>query len=229
MDAASKPSPETPHAPPDNRRSFITVVAAIAAGTVAMVTPLAAGVATFLTPLFRRRSSSTVRVALLDQVPDDGVPRYFSVISDHDDAWTRYPAQRLGAVYLIRAKGAKAPIAFTAKCPHAGCFIGYTPGAKEFQCPCHTSAFNLDGTRVHGDAEVAPRGMDELKVELRTVSDDGSSPDGKGRRLRRRRGWGAPTGKGPGPGRESTGIEVTEVWVDFVDFETGRKERIPTA
>ncbi len=198
MDAGSKSAPETPHAAPDNRRSFLTIVMAIVAGTAAMVTPLAAGVATFLTPLFRKRSSSNVRVALLDQTPDDGVPRYFSVIADHDDAWTRYPAQRLGAVYLIRSKGAKAPIAFTAKCPHAGCFIGYTPGASEFQCPCHTSAFNLDGTRVRGDAEVAPRGMDELKVELREAQAD-------------------------------DGTKVVEVWVDFVDFETGRKERIPTA
>lgn len=198
MESGSKPSPETPHATPKNRRSFFAVIAAIAAGTVAIVTPLAAGVATFLSPLFRKRGSSTVRVALLDQTPDDGVPRYFSVIADRDDAWNRYPAQRLGAVYLIRTKGATAPIAFTAKCPHAGCFIGYTPGASEFQCPCHTSAFNLDGSRVHGDAEVAPRGMDELKVELRdSKADDGT--------------------------------KVVEVWVDFVDFETGRKERIPTA
>jgi len=198
MEGGTQPAPASPHPAPENRRSFFTVAAAIVAGTVAMATPLAAGVATFLSPLFRKRGSSKVRVALLDQTPDDGVPRYFSVITDRNDAWTRYPAQRLGAVYLIRAKGAQAPIAFTAKCPHAGCFIGYTPGAKEFQCPCHTSAFNLDGTRVHGDAEVAPRGMDELKVELREA-------------------------------QGSDGAKVVEVWVDFVDFETGRKERIPTA
>lgn len=199
------------------------------AGGVAIVTPLAAGVATFLSPLFRKRGSSTVRVALLDQVPDDGVPRYFSVMSDRDDAWTRYSSQRLGAVYLIRSKGANVPVAFTAKCPHAGCFIGYTPGDDEFKCPCHTSAFKLDGTRVNGDAEVAPRGMDELKVELRTVSDDPTPPNGRGRRMRRRQGRGAPAGKGPSPARESIGAEVMEVWVEFVDFETGRRERIPTA
>ncbi len=139
-----------------------------------------------------------MRVALLDQVPDDGVPRYFSVIADREDAWNRYPARRVGAVYLVRTRGAKTPVAFTAKCPHAGCFIGYTPGEDHFQCPCHTSAFKLDGQRVHGDKEVAPRDMDELKVELREAS----------------------TKDGPA---------IAEVWVEFVDYETGRKERIPSA
>ena len=102
------------------------------------------------------------------------------------------------AVYLVRHKGEATPTAFTAKCPHAGCFVGYTPGDDEFKCPCHTSTFKLDGTRVRGDAEVAPRDMDRLNVEVRSVTADG-------------------------------GAKVDEVWVEFVDFQTGRKERIPTA
>ncbi len=177
-----------PPAPPENRRSFFTVAGAVVAGGIAFLTPLAAGVATFFTPLFRTRGSAKVRVALLEQVPDDGVPRYFSVIADREDAWNRYPSRRLGAVYLVRAQGAEKPTAFTAKCPHAGCFIGYTPGDDHFRCPCHTSEFKLDGTRVHGDAEVAPRGMDELKVELRSIGADNAAAGGRGMRLRRRRG-----------------------------------------
>ncbi len=191
--------PQTSQAPPaKSRRSFLTVFAALATGAVAMLTPLAAGVASFLTPLFRKSQSSRVRVALLEQVPADGVPRSFPVLADRVDAWTRYPAQRIGAVYLVRNAGDEKPTAFTAKCPHAGCFIGYTPGEDTFKCPCHTSAFKLDGARVRGDAEVAPRDMDRLEVEVRTVAAD-------------------------------DGAKVDEVWVNFVDFQTGRKDRIPTA
>ena len=91
------------------------------------------------------------------------------MIADREDAWNRYAGQRIGAVYLVRAAGAEVPTAFTAKCPHAGCFIGYTHGETEFKCPCHTSAFNLDGSRVRGDEEVSPRDMDELPVELRGI------------------------------------------------------------
>jgi menaquinol-cytochrome c reductase iron-sulfur subunit len=187
-----------PESPPPSRRSFVTIAAALATGAIAVLTPLGAGLAAFLTPLFRKSKSAQVRVALLDQVPADGVPRAFPVLADRVDAWTRYPEQRIGAVYLIRNKGEAKPVAFTAKCPHAGCFIGYTPGEQEFKCPCHTSAFNLDGTRVNGDAEVAPRGMDSLEVELRTIA-------------------------------AANGAKVDEVWVDFVDFQTGRKDRVPTA
>lgn len=193
----TSPSP-SPEAKPPNRRSFVTIAAALVTGAIAVLTPLGAGLAAFLTPLFRKSKSAQVRVALLDQVPADGVPRVFPVLAERVDAWTRYPEQRIGAVYLIRKPGEAAPTAFTAKCPHAGCFIGYTPGEQEFKCPCHTSAFNLDGTRVNGDAEVAPRGMDPLKVDVRTIA-------------------------------AANGAKADEVWVDFVDYQTGRKDRAPTA
>ncbi|TWU27845.1 QcrA and Rieske domain-containing protein [Bythopirellula polymerisocia] len=180
-----------------NRRTFFEMLTAVVAGTVAIATPFVVGVVSFLSPLFKKNSNPQVRIALLSQIPDDGMPRSFPVVTDHVDAWTKYPEQRVGSVYLVRNQGAAKPIAFTAKCPHAGCFIGYKPGDELFRCPCHTSAFNLDGTRERGDAEVAPRDMDRLPVELRTVeSTDDNGP--------------------------------TEVWIEFIDFQTGHKEAIST-
>ncbi len=180
-----------------NRRSFFAALAAITTGAVVVLTPLAVGVVTFLSPLLRKRQSSTVRVALLAQVPDDGLPRYFPVVADREDAWNRYPQQRVGGVYLVRQADEAAPTAFTAKCPHAGCFIGYAAGADHFQCPCHTSAFKLDGSRVRGDDEVSPRDMDQLPVELREL-------------------------------QLASGETATEVWVEFIDFQTGHKQPIHT-
>ena len=182
--------------PPKTRRSFFTAAAAVVTGSLALLTPIGVGIASFLTPLFRKSKSAEVRVALLDQVPDDGMPRYFPVIAEREDAWTRYPAQRIGAVYLVRKAGQPKPDAFTAKCPHAGCYIGYTPGEDLFKCPCHTSSFKLDGTRARGDAEVAPRDMDPLPVEVRQTK----APDGQ---------------------------QIAEVWIKFIDYQTGHKERIP--
>ncbi|QEG33149.1 QcrA and Rieske domain-containing protein [Bythopirellula goksoeyrii] len=181
-----------------NRRTFFEMLAAVVAGGVAIATPLVAGVVTFLSPLLKKNTSPKVRVALLSQIPDDGMPRSFPIVADHVDAWTKYPEQRIGSVYLVRNKGEAEPIALTAKCPHAGCFIGYKPGDDLFRCPCHTSAFKLDGSRERGDAEVAPRGMDRLPVELRSVA---SADDN----------------------------EAVEVWIEFIDFQTGHKEAIRTA
>lgn len=158
--------------PGKNRR---TALAALSAGAVAVLTPLAAGVAAFVSPLFRKTKPPLVRVATLSQVPADGLPRLFPVVTDQEDAWNRYPDRRVGAVYLLRQPDGEKPIALSAKCPHAGCFVGYVTGADRFLCPCHTSAFWLDGERVSGDSEVAPRGMDPLEVELREETIDGQS------------------------------------------------------
>lgn len=149
----------------DSRRSFFAVLT----GGLAMLAPLVAGLWAFVSPLFRQAKSPQVRVALLDQIPDDGRPHLFPVVTDRKDAWTSYEKQKIGAVYLVREPGQESPIAFTAKCPHAGCAIGYSEEEQKFKCPCHTSAFNLDGSRVNGDKEVSPRGMDTLEVELRPV------------------------------------------------------------
>jgi menaquinol-cytochrome c reductase iron-sulfur subunit len=171
---------------------------AVAAGAVAVAGPLVAGVVSFLTPLFRKPTTPKVRVALLDQVPDDGMPRLFPIVAQREDAWTRHPNQRVGAVYLLRQPGETQPIAFTAKCPHAGCFIGFQPGDDQFACPCHTSAFRLDGTRLRGDAEVSPRDMDRLPVSVESST-------------------------------AAAGSQVAEVWVEFIDYQTGHKEAIPSA
>lgn len=178
----------------DSRRSFI----AILTGALATLAPLGAGLVSFFSPLLKKNKSPRVRIGLLSQVPDDGMPRYFPVVANREDAWNKYPQQRIGAVYLVRQQGEEKPTAFTAKCPHAGCFIGYTAGDDQFKCPCHTSSFNLDGSRVRGDDEVSPRDMDTLPVELKEVD-------------------------------LSDGETATEVYVEFIDFQTGHKEQIPTA
>jgi len=179
-----------------NRRSFF----AILAGGLTLLAPLGAGICAFLSPLFRRVRSPMVRVALLSQVPADGKPHSFPVVTDWRDAWNHYPQKKIGAVYLIRQPGGELPIAFTAKCPHAGCAIGYSAADEKFKCPCHTSVFNIDGSRARGDQEVAPRGMDALEVTLNSLE-----PEVEG------------------------GDPVTEILVKFIDYQTGHIQKKPIA
>ena len=157
------------------RRSFLATVIGLVVGWV----PLVSGLVVFLSPLRRKGGSAEfVPIATLDAIPDDSLPHRFPVIKEREDAWNRYPPAPVGAVYLVRQPGSGVPIAFTATCPHAGCFIGYRAGDEKFQCPCHTSAFQFDGLRIGGDQSVAPRDMDRLEVEVRkTTSTDGTSLD----------------------------------------------------
>lgn len=53
-------------------------------------------------------------------------------------------------------------LAYDAVCPHAGCPVGYSASANEFQCPCHGSTFNVETGAVTGGP--APRGLTVLKV-----------------------------------------------------------------
>src|SRR5262249_8954426 len=71
-----------PVPPSTERRSFLTVLAAAIISVVLGVVPFGAGVAMFLDPL-RRKSNlkGAIKVAALDAVPADGVPRKFPVVA----------------------------------------------------------------------------------------------------------------------------------------------------
>jgi menaquinol-cytochrome c reductase iron-sulfur subunit len=135
-------------------------------GALSMVAPLAAGLMVLFDPL-RRRSAQTglVRVTSLNALPEDGSPRKFAVVSSHSDAWNRNPSVPIGAVY-VRRTGPKAAQAFNVVCPHAGCFVEYVANRSTYICPCHNSAFGVDG-RITNPRSPSPRGLDELEVEIR--------------------------------------------------------------
>ena len=167
-------APSTKTAADAGRRSLLAMVIGLVVGCV----PLASGLVVFLSPWRRKgEGAEFVPVATLDVVPDDGLPHRFSVVKEREDAWNRYPPAPVGAVYLVRQPGSGVPVAFTATCPHAGCFVGYSVGDEKFQCPCHTSAFQFDGLRIGGDQSVAPRDMDRLEVEVRKTTAGGLSLD----------------------------------------------------
>ena len=150
------------------RRNFLVEFWAVLIGGVVGMVPSLAGLAVVLDPLRKSKGAGAemVRIAPIDAVPDDGVPRKFPVVKPKKDAWTYSPNERVGAVFLVRAQGSETVEAFNVVCPHAGCFIGYDEANDLFQCPCHTSAFNLDGSIIAPSP--SPRGMDrfsDTKVE----------------------------------------------------------------
>jgi menaquinol-cytochrome c reductase iron-sulfur subunit len=128
------------------------------------------GVAYVISPLRKKgREESFETLTSLKQL-EVGVPRSFAIIQDRRDAWVKYPREPVGSVWLIRQPGtAEAPvIALTTECPHLGCAVNLAADGKSFLCPCHTSAFDLEGEPKN---QVPPRPMDRLEVEL-TKGDD---------------------------------------------------------
>mgnify|MGYP001816467368 CR=1 FL=1 len=179
-------TPENPESPP--RRSFLKKLTAGILGGLISVVPGLAGLMVILDPLKRKSTGgdNEVLVARLAALPDDGIPRRFSVIMDKVDAWNTYKNIPVGGVFLRRAQDGTIT-ALNAACPHAGCSVAFGGDSKEFICPCHDSSFAVDG-EIANDGSPSPRGLDSLEVEVRNGN---------------------------------------EIWVKFLNFQAGHKEKIP--
>lgn len=167
------------------RRNFMVEFAALAVGAVTGLTGFVAGLIVYLDPLrgkkqpplFYRKGGESgggdgfVRVASMEAIPSDGVPRRYPVIADQIDAWNFTPDEPIGSVYIRREN--ENLTVFHSTCPHAGCSVSYSPNAdaalSAFHCPCHNSSFNPDGSRREsgGAKNPSPRDLDELEFEER--------------------------------------------------------------
>jgi Rieske Fe-S protein len=169
MTPPPEPAPSDTAATPEaSRRGFIAGVWSIIIGGLLALAPIAAGIVFFLDPLLRKRptmkggsADGFLPVAKLTELPADGTPLRFSIIADKIDKWNLFRQQTVGTVYLRNVGGNV--IAFNDVCPHLGCKVDYKGASKSFYCPCHASAFDLEGKPTNA---IPPRPMDSLKVRV---------------------------------------------------------------
>ena len=148
------------------RRGFVKEFACIVLGAITTAVPFLAGLAVFFDPLRRKgEETGAVLVTTLDSLPMGGPPRKFPVVADKVDAWNKFTQVPVGAVYLRRDEKGKVH-AFNVICPHAGCFVDYIEDKGDFLCPCHNSAFAVDGS-IEDPRSPSPRGLDALVVEVK--------------------------------------------------------------
>ncbi len=76
-------------------------------------------------------------------------------------------AFRQGGFYLLRLEDGGF-LALSSRCTHLGCIVSWNPTTRLFECPCHSSAFDLRGEVKRPSA---PRPLDYFKViiERQTV------------------------------------------------------------
>jgi Rieske Fe-S protein len=143
----------------------------VALGGAALLPPVIGGIAVAIDPLRRGAGTDSefVRVTTLEALPEDGLPRKFTVFADQVDAWNKLPEAPVGAIYLRRT-GAGEVSALHSTCPHAGCFVEFVPAGNHFWCPCHNSEFTVDGS-IQSPSSPASRPLDALAVEIRNQNE----------------------------------------------------------
>ncbi len=87
-------------------------------------------------------------------------PVKVDIYADRVDAWNRTENVKIGSAWVVELDGQLH--AYSSVCPHLGCAVDYSPELGKFKCPCHRSAFALDGTPEEGPA---PRPLDALELE----------------------------------------------------------------
>ncbi|PRP95404.1 Cytochrome b6-f complex iron-sulfur subunit [Enhygromyxa salina] len=161
-DEAKGQDTQTPSEGDDTRRAFLKVgVGALGAGLAAVVVapalryslwPLAEGVEV------TSGGDEFVVVGKRDQF--GAVPVKVDIFADRVDAWNRTKNVKIGSAWVVELDGQLH--AFSSVCPHLGCAVDYEAESDKFVCPCHDSAFGLDGAHEAGPS---PRPLDQLEFE----------------------------------------------------------------
>lgn len=154
---------------PIPRRDFLGLATVALGGLIAMVLAVP-GLAYILSPLRRKGQEGSFHTLTRLKQLEVGVPRSFAIIEERQDSWVKYPREPVGSVWLIRQPAGSDPpvVALQSECPHLGCAINLKADRSGFLCPCHTSAFTLEGAPTN---QVPPRPMDRLEVEVTSGED----------------------------------------------------------
>lgn len=146
-------SPETA-----SRRGLLKAgVAVLGCGLAAI--PVAPAVGYVLYPLGGKRVAGAF-LPVGERTQFSTTPVRVDLHADRVDAWSRERDVKLGSCWVVEQDGQLK--AFSTACPHLGCAVDYEPGEGKFKCPCHRSAFSVNG---EVEAGPSPRPLDTLAVE----------------------------------------------------------------
>ncbi|HEY6328254.1 MAG TPA: Rieske 2Fe-2S domain-containing protein [Blastocatellia bacterium] len=144
--------------PPDEaivpeRRTFLGVVIAGIGAAITAVLAVTIGRYAVGPSLKSEDQSVWTDAGLLEDLPDGNWVKR-NVIVSQDAGWGKFNSQR---PVWVRKTSQQCTV-FSATCPHLGCTINESAGG--FICPCHGSAWNMDGHKLGGPS---PRDMDSLE------------------------------------------------------------------
>lgn len=106
-----------------------------------------------------KKAEEWVDAADLAQLPLN-TPQEVTFRTKKVDGWK--VSSEKATAWVVKTADNKA-IAFSPQCTHLGCAYHWDDPSKTFVCPCHTSAFSIDGRVLAGPA---PRPLDRYAVRI---------------------------------------------------------------
>jgi Rieske Fe-S protein len=141
-----------------NRRSFFLVGIYGLWGLITGALAIPASLYLLLPPRLRRQSQ-WVEVGDISNLKPD-TPEEMIFKRSRVDGW-KVVTERTSA-WVVKT-GSGEIFALAPGCTHLGCAYHWNSQQKEFVCPCHTSAFSIDGKVLTGPA---PRPLDRYEVKV---------------------------------------------------------------
>ena len=148
-----------------SRRGFLKIATAALGGVIGAVLAVPLIQYVFF-PVGRRVvSDSAEGIDILDAnalKPGAAPVRVQVIASDVRNAWSVSDDVPLGSAWVRKKEDGEIE-ALSSVCPHLGCAIEFDRSESIYRCPCHKSAFNVDGSKVTGPSK---RGLDPLPVKV---------------------------------------------------------------
>src|SRR4051812_4654684 len=144
LDSRAMPNDKGQPVDDEGRRLFLKLgVHGLGAGVAAVTAgPAIAYLAYPLSHDTTTGSSGFIPAGRADQFKE-GEPVKVTLLADKIDAWNRVEQVKIGSAWVVNTGGKL--VAFSSVCPHLGCAVDYESAEHKFKCPCHRSAFGLDG------------------------------------------------------------------------------------
>ncbi len=144
--------------PVGSRRTFFgwTIAAISSIISLSLAIPLLGYV---ISPALKRRKQTWMRVGKVDDL-QIGQPKDLEYAMTVKDGWRETSA--IKAVWAVKQADNEVTV-FSPICPHLGCGFRWDGQARQFQCPCHGSVYDIDGKVIGGPA---PRPLDSLPAKV---------------------------------------------------------------
>ena len=144
--------------PGSTRRSFAEKLTVILTGAVGAVMG-ALGGAYLLAPTRARGAGAWVEATDLAKLAA-GTAEEVVFERTRVDGWRT--VREKASAWIVK-KSDQEVVAFSPSCTHLGCAYTFDRASKNFICPCHKSAFSIDGKVLAGPA---PRPLDRYEVQV---------------------------------------------------------------